>query len=49
MCWKIKTFSELTTQELYEILKSRAEVFVKEQGIVYVDADDVDYVSLHAF
>ena len=49
MCWKIKTFSELTTQELYEILKSRAEVFVKEQGIVYVDADDVDYVSLHVF
>jgi ElaA protein len=49
MCWNIKPFSELTTQELYEILKSRAEVFVKEQGIVYVDEDDVDYTSLHVF
>ena len=37
MIWKTKTFDELTTRELYEILKSRAEIFVKEQGINYVD------------
>lgn len=44
-----KTFEELTTQELYEILKARARVFVGEQGINYVDEDDVDYESLHCF
>ena len=44
-----KTFDELTTQEIYEILKSRAAVFVVEQNIVYQDMDDIDYESLHVF
>ena len=30
MNWKFKKFDELTTNELYEILKLRAEVFVVE-------------------
>ena len=47
MNWTIKTFDELTGKEIYEILKSRAEVFVKEQKISYVDEDDVDYKSWH--
>ena len=45
MNWTIKNFDELTGKEIYEILKSRAEVFVKEQKISYVDEDDVDYKS----
>ena len=45
----IKKFNELTTIELYEILKARAEVFVVEQNCVYQDLDDRDYNSLHAF
>ena len=49
MEWKIKTFDELTTSELFEILKSRAEIFVKEQKISYVDPDDVDLKSFHIF
>lgn len=49
MIWKAKTFDELTTRELYEILRSRAEVFVKEQGINYIDEDCVDYRSIHVF
>ena len=49
MNWTIKTFDELTGKEIYEILKSRAEVFVKEQKISYVDEDDVDYKSWHVF
>lgn len=49
MNWTIKTFNELTTKDIYEILKSRAEVFVKEQKISYVDPDDVDYKSWHIF
>ena len=30
-----KTFQELTTDELYELLKVRSEVFVVEQNCVY--------------
>lgn len=44
-----KTFDELTTKEIYEILKARAAVFVVEQNIVYQDMDDKDYDSLHVF
>lgn len=44
-----KTFNELTTKELYEILKSRAEIFVVEQNCIYQDMDDNDYKSLHVF
>ena len=45
----IKTFDELTTKELYEILKARAEIFVVEQNCVYQDLDGIDYQSLHVF
>ncbi len=44
-----KYFEELSTTELYEILKSRAEIFVVEQNCVYQDLDDKDYKSLHVF
>jgi len=44
-----KTFSQLSTDELYEILKSRAEVFLLEQRIVCQDMDDEDRKSLHCF
>lgn len=44
-----KYFHELTTTELYELLKSRAEIFVVEQNCIYQDLDDKDYHSLHIF
>ncbi len=44
-----KFFHELTTTELYEILKARAEVFVVEQTCIYQDLDDMDYDALHVF
>ena len=44
-----KYFDELTTRELYEILKVRTEIFVVEQNCVYQDMDDNDYQSLHMF
>lgn len=44
-----KFFDELTTTELYEILKSRSEVFMIGQNIHYLDMDDTDYDSLHCF
>lgn len=43
----IKTFKELTTHELYEILKVRAAVFVVEQNCPYQDLDDIDFTSSH--
>lgn len=45
----IKKFDELTNKELYEILKSRAAIFIIEQNINYQDLDDIDYNSLHCF
>ena len=44
-----KTFNQLTTRELYEILKSREEVFIVEQDCVYHDIDDKDFNSIHLF
>ena len=44
-----KRFDELSTTELYEILKARSEIFVMEQNIHYQDMDDVDCRSLHCF
>lgn len=44
-----KTFDELTIKELYELLKSRAEIFVVGQNCAYQDLDDIDYNSIHVF
>lgn len=46
---KIKTFNELTTTELYEILRARSEIFLLEQKIICQDLDRKDYDSLHCF
>ena len=43
----IKTFSEISTQELYKILRLRSEVFVVEQNCVYQDMDNKDQKALH--
>ncbi|MDB2495169.1 GNAT family N-acetyltransferase [Flavobacteriaceae bacterium] len=45
----IKTFSELTTKELYQILRLRSEVFVVEQNCVYQDIDKKDEKAIHIF
>ena len=43
----IKTFSELSTHELYNILRLRSEVFVVEQDCVYQDMDNKDQKAIH--
>jgi len=43
----IKTFDQLTTEELYQILRLRSEVFVVEQDCVYQDMDNKDQKALH--
>ena len=45
----VKHFNELSTTELYEILKTRSEIFVVEQECVYQDLDDKDQDALHVF
>lgn len=42
-------FNELTTAQLYEILKLRAEAFVVEQDCAYQDLDDKDQSAHHMF
>lgn len=45
----VKTFDELTTRELYDILKLRVDVFVVEQECFYPDVDGYDPQSIHVF
>lgn len=42
-----KRFDELTTQELYELLRIRSDVFVVEQDCVYQDMDYDDHPAIH--
>jgi len=42
-----KEFSELSTNELYDILQLRSEVFVVEQDCVYQDIDSKDQKAIH--
>ncbi|MEX1383624.1 GNAT family N-acetyltransferase [Lutibacter sp.] len=44
---QVKTFSELTKEELYQILQLRSEVFVVEQDCVYQDIDYKDQKAIH--
>lgn len=43
----VKTFDRLTSEELYQILRLRSEVFVVEQDCVYQDVDNKDQKALH--
>jgi ElaA protein len=45
--WKIKSFEEITTSELYEIIKARVDVFVVEQDCPYPDLDGYDQQAVH--
>lgn len=42
-----KTFQELTTDEIYELLRVRSDVFVVEQNCVYQDLDYDDQKAIH--
>ncbi|MFN7676659.1 GNAT family N-acetyltransferase [Flavobacterium sp.] len=45
--WKIKRFDALSSQELYNLLQLRSEVFVVEQNCVYQDIDGKDEKAIH--
>ena len=44
-----KTFYELDTKDLYQILRLRSEVFVVEQDCVYQDIDNKDQNAIHLY
>lgn len=45
--WKIKSFEQLTTDELYRIMKARVDVFVVEQNCPYPELDGFDDRAVH--
>lgn len=45
--WRTSAFDQLTTNELYKILKLRSETFVVEQKCIFLDMDDKDQKSYH--
>ncbi|MBQ7596060.1 MAG: GNAT family N-acetyltransferase [Clostridia bacterium] len=45
----IKNFSELSLDELWQILKVRADVFIVEQNCAYQDIDEYDKLAYHLF
>ncbi len=47
MEFSVKHFRELSTMELYEILRARAQVFIVEQTCVYQDLDGKDMNAYH--
>lgn len=47
--WVWRAFSELSADELYDILALRQTVFVVEQNCAYLDADGVDRRSRHLY
>ncbi|MCC7050300.1 MAG: GNAT family N-acetyltransferase, partial [Bacteroidia bacterium] len=44
---EIKSFDELTTKELYDLLQLREEVFIVEQNCPYNDIDGNDEKAYH--
>ena len=45
----VKRFRELTTEELYRILRLRVAVFVVEQNCPYMEIDDLDQAAIHVW
>lgn len=43
----VKTYDELTKDELYMLLRQRAAKFIVEQNCVYQDLDDQDQTAIH--
>lgn len=45
--WKWLSFDDLHCEELYRVLRLRAEIFVVEQNCVYQDLDGLDQQAWH--
>ena len=49
MTWTLKSFKELTIDELHDILQLRINVFVVEQDCPYPELDGKDRLAYHFF
>ena len=49
MQWTLFTFRELNTDQLYELLRLRADVFVVEQNCVYGKATSLQHTWVSAY
>ncbi len=49
MSWKVKSFNELSTHDLYEMLQVRTKVFVVEQECPYLEVDGKDLHAYHLY
>lgn len=47
--WKIKSLSQMTSNEFYQCLKLRIDTFVVEQSRIYPELDDDDLHALHVY
>lgn len=47
--WKIKSFEQLNSIELYRILQLRINIFMLEQNCLYPECDDKDFKAKHLF
>lgn len=47
--WQTKSFSELSTKELFEIYRLRVKTFVVDQQRIYQEVDDNDLIAQHVF
>ena len=45
--WRFASFAELTSREVHDLLRLRAEVFVVEQACAFQDVDGADPASWH--
>lgn len=45
--WVTKSFTELSVNELYALLRLRSEVFVVEQNCVFLELDNYDQKAFH--
>ena len=45
--WSLKSFQELSVDELYALMRLRQEVFIVEQNCPYLDADGKDKYAHH--
>ena len=45
--WQWAEFGELTTDELYQVLRLRQQVFIVEQNCIYEDLDGLDQGAWH--
>ena len=45
--WQTLSFTQLTPEKMYAVLRLRQQVFVVEQQCAYLDLDNLDQLATH--